>query len=284
MILFVFHRDDDEVRQSVRPKAMVESTPVRVAVLTDDERRALTQQARALPQGATAPTYLGERIQWAEGLHSCAWRDRAELVRVPLEEGALTEAELRAFGQQVSFARETHERYVQRSRQATVLTDDTAHAAGRLEPLRERIRVEQKTLLNAFDLRFANDARGKAMLARIRRGTGDEDLKTDTVELLGLCEHPSHKAWIASLPRGEAQAVKRLGALHGEFLQAQKSERTAGDDVKDLADLRNRAFAQVTATAKRVLTAGKYLSAGDPARRKDYRQYKPAVKKPRAKT
>ena len=218
-----------------------------------------------------APSYMDERIQWARMVARAAWSDREALVKIPLDGGPLTLNEVDSLGPLVEHLHVLHLRW--RDTRTTGSTAAAGSAAsGELDRQGAEQRELQKKLLAAFDLRFKNNADGRALLRDIRKGAGDADLLSDNVRLLRLCNAAEHRDWLASMPKGEAAAAARITKLHAEFAKLLHDNPYDPATLKDLLD---RAWTLFAGLCARVLDAGRYLVSDHPARKSDYAAFRP---------
>jgi len=160
---------------------------------------------------------------------------------------------------------------------ATEMSNDVLHGAQR---------DLQKQLLRAFDLRFANNPKGRALLTSIRRGRSVADCLEDTRSLRTLVQSDEHRAWFAALPRGESALFARLETLDAEQ-RSRLGRHTSEEDAEALAQRQNaRArlqamLAMLDALERRVVLAGRYAWHGEGGDKR-YRRF--ASTRPRKRT
>ena len=260
------------------PKSVKKGTTKAVTV---PARQAMVTAARALATKdiQRPPPYVATWLAWADALARLAAKDASALLLVPLNEGALTVAELERFAAGVGLARE----YVQVAgvlRLSTVATVTDAERA-----LLWSVRADQRRLDRALLLRFADDSAGRAFLRGLRQGdpTDPVDALDDTEKLLALADSDAHRAWLDALPKGEGAAVKRLhDALPG--LRATAARLAPATEPAEKRELFRRVLTLLVATAARVGRAGRYLTGDIPGRERAYAVFKrPKAKKARKK-
>jgi hypothetical protein len=159
----------------------------------------------------------------------------------------------------IEFLRLTESRFQAiRSRQQSAVSnfDRLAEEAGR----------HKETLLRAFDLRFQDDLDGQKRLSAIRAGSGDADLVQDVSDLIVLCDE--HAEYLASCPRGEAQAAARLSELSPELIEL-LAKKGMSEDAQRARRLRDAAYTLMIRTERRLRAAADYWYRGTD-RMKDY--------------
>ncbi len=249
------------------------------ALLDADSRQRFLDQGAALADADVlrSPSYLEGRIEWIKGVAATAWTDRDSLTKVPLDDGKLTVDEVRDLGACAEHLNVVYLRWCDARATGTTAMPGSATAT-RIATLMEQQRGLQKKFLAAFDLRFKNNPSGRALLSDIRKG---KSLLNKNVRILRLCNSEEHRAWLAELPKGEAEAAKKLATLHAELAELVGTDAYDPATLKDLLD---RAWTVCSKRLDRVLTAGRYLVNDNPARKSDYASYKmPKPHKPRAK-
>ncbi|TAK29480.1 MAG: hypothetical protein EPO40_10015 [Myxococcaceae bacterium] len=245
-------------------------------------REAVIAAAGALPAKdiQRPPPYAAAWLSWADNLARLSAKDAGALLLVPLLGGPLTVAELERFAAGVALAQE----YVQIAGVLRISAAGTETDAER--SLLWAVRADQRRLDRALLLRFADDSAGRAFLTGLRRGdpTDPVDALDDTEKLLALADSDAHREWLASLPKGEAAAVKRLhDALPG--LRAAVKRLTPSKDAAEKRELFRRVVTLLVASAARIGLAGRYLTGDVPGRERAYAAFKrPKAKKPRKKT
>jgi hypothetical protein len=244
-------------------------------------REAVIAAAGALPAKdiQRPPPYAAAWLAWADNLARLAAKDAGALLLVPLSEGALTVGELERFAAGVALAQE----YVMIAGVLRISAAGTETDAER--SLLWSVRADQRRLDRALLLRFADDSAGRAFLTGLRRGdpTDPVDALDDTEKLLALADSDAHREWLASLPKGEAAAVKRLhDALPG--LRAAVKRLTPSKDAAEKRELFRRVVTLLVASAARIGRAGRYLTGDVPGRERAYAAFKrPKAKRPRKK-
>lgn len=245
-------------------------------------RDAVIAAARALPakEVGRPPSNVAAWLEWADNLARLSAKDAGALLLVPLSEGALTVGELERFAAGVALARE----YVQIAgvlRISAAVTETDAERS-----LLWAVRADQRRLDRALLLRFADDSAGRAFLTGLRRGDPADpvDALDDTEKLLALADSDAHREWLASLPKGEAAAVKRLhDALPA--LRAAVKRLAPSKDAAEKRELFRRVVTLLVASAARIGRAGRYLTGDVPGRERAYAAFKrPKAKRPRKKT
>lgn len=226
------------------------------------------------------PPYVVAWLAWADGLARLSAKDAGPLLLVPLLGGPLTVAELERFAAGVALAQD----YVKVAgvlRIGAVATVTDAERA-----MLWAARGDQRRLDRALLLRFADDVAARAFLRGLRQGdpTDPVDALDDTEKLLALADTDAHRAWLASLPKGEGAAVKRLHeALPG--LRAAVKRLTPSKDAAEKRELFRRVVTLLVASAARIGLAGRYLTGDVAGRERAYAAFKrPKPKKPRKKT
>ncbi len=185
--------------------------------------------------------------------------------------GPLTLDEVDSLGPLVEHLHVLHLRWRDTRTTGSTATAGSA-ASGELDRQRAEQRELQRKLLAAFDLRFKNNADGRALLRDIRKGTGDADLLSDNVRLLRLSNAAEHRDWLASMPKGEAAAAARLTKLHAEFAKLLHDNPYDPATLKDLLD---RAWTLFATLSAREHDAGRYHVSDHPARKSDYAGFRP---------
>lgn len=264
-----------------------------VFVLDDARRRELDAKAQALSvaEVVRAPSYLDAQLLHASVLQTRATRDLPMLTKVPVDGSFVTADEVREAGYAIAYAREASAAHSAASSAAQakhgVKRAPSVEAAPSpetlsLAALRAEVKHHRGVILGALDLRFRGDPEGRKVLQRVRALNRDAKLVTGTTTLLGLCQSPKHKDWIASLPRGESRSVARLAAVAPVFAKRLAEPNASRVDLRALKARRDRAWTLVHRACERLRAAGSYLTRDDPARKNDYRAYKrPArTKKP----
>lgn len=248
---------------------------------SEASRGAVIAAANALPakEVGRPPSNVVAWLAWADNLARLSAKDAGALLLVPLSEGALTVGELERFAAGVALAQE----YVQ-------IAGVLRISAARTETDAERsllwaVRADQRRLDRALLLRFADDSAGRAFLTGLRRGdpTDPVDALDDTEKLLALADSDAHREWLASLPKGEAAAVKRLhDALPG--LRAAVKRLAPSKDAAEKRELFRRVVTLLVTSAARIGRAGRYLTGDVAGRERAYAAFKrPKAKKPRKK-
>lgn len=233
-------------------------------------RTPLATAMAALAEGdvGKVPPYTTQRLPHLEALARAATRDGADLCRVPLEDGALRPEDLALFAAAVEAA----------AREGAAVDADRA-ANGGLTPADAKflagVRADQKLVLRAFrHLRFKRRPAERKRLAAIERGADDDadDARRDSTALLALADHDDHRAWVASLPKGEGDAVARLRAAQ-DRLAALALAAGMPATVAARRDAHRRVWTLLIALDRRIREAGRYLYGGT-ARAKDYAAFK----------
>jgi len=251
-------------------------------VASDASRDALIAAANALSakEVGRPPSNVAAWLAWADNLARLSAKDAGALLLVPLLGGPLTVAELERFAAGVALAQE----YVQIAGVLRISAAGTETDAER--SLLWAVRADQRRLDRALLLRFADDSAGRAFLTGLRRGdpTDPVDALDDTEKLLALADSDAHREWLASLPKGEAAAVKRLhDALPG--LRAAVKRLTPSKDAAEKRELFRRVVTLLVASAARIALAGRYLTGDVPGRERAYAAFKrPKARRPRKKT
>jgi hypothetical protein len=236
--------------------------------------------ARALPEEIVrgTPAYPRAWIKWASGVAGTAARDAADLVKVPLDDGNLTPAEILEVGSLVEYVRATKSRL-----DAERATDGGADASE--GALLKSVREDQRKIIRAFrTLRFRGNKVGLALIRSLVRGEpGDpHDAVQDNTGLLSLCNSVDHEKWLATLPNGEGAAAQRLWDRHNDLVTLAASA-TAPAGAHAAREHAHRLWTLLRLRLDRILVAGRYLTAGSPSRRAEYRGFRrPSVAKPRA--
>ncbi len=240
-------------------------------------RERLDQELQTLPLGEVAkiPARALRRLDHLGKLAAAATRDASMLGRVPLADGALQPWELEVFPLAVEATSKAG---------AEVGAD---RLSGRELPhddkrLLARVRDDQRLLISAFRrLRFRGRSSDLKRLRAIEAGDpGDVvDARNDSTALLALAEHDDHRAWIASLPLGEAEAVARLKAAQPRLEALAKAAQDDAGMMARREELR-RLWTILQRIERRVRAAGVYLFHGK-AERADYSAYKPPARRKR---
>lgn len=262
---------------------------VPIALIEPDVRARFTAEFRALAsdQVAARPAHFDAHVTWATALATTASRDAAQLVTVPLAEGALTADEIADLAPRVAYVHELLQQWNDARATGSVDLGETAPAAVAPDSpaaLRASMRGVIKGLLRAFDVRFERNPAGRKLLHGIRtelRVTSDAGLLSATVRTLRLCRSTAHRDFIVSLPKGEARDVERLATMHAALVRSMNEAPDTG--VDDLSVTLSRAWSVVARSLARVCSAGRYLYADDPARKGSYAAWRrptPRKKKP----
>ncbi|MBK6531275.1 MAG: hypothetical protein IPF99_17185 [Deltaproteobacteria bacterium] len=244
-------------------------------------REAVIAAAGALPAKdiQRPPPYAAAWLAWADNLARLAAKDAGALLLVPLSEGALTVGELERFAAGVALAQE----YVMIAGVLRISAAGTETDAER--SLLWSVRADQRRLDRALLLRFADDSAGRAFLTGLRRGdpTDPVDALDDTEKLLALADSDAHREWLASLPKGEAAAVKRLhDALPA--LRAAVKRLAPSKEAAEKRELFRRVLTLLVTSAARIGRAGRYLTGDVPGRERAYAAFKrPKAKRARKK-
>jgi hypothetical protein len=245
-------------------------------------RESVIAAAGALPakEIQRPPPYVAAWLAWADNLARLAAKDAGALLLVPLSEGSLTVGELERFAAGVALAQE----YVQIAGVLRISAAGTETDAER--SLLWAVRADQRRLDRALLLRFADDSAGRAFLRGLRQGDPADpvDALDDTEKLLALADSDAHREWLASLPKGEADAVKRLhDALPG--LRAAVKRLAPSREAAEKRELFRRVVSLLSTSAARIGRAGRYLTGDVAGRERAYAAFKrPKAKKPRKKT
>jgi hypothetical protein len=244
-------------------------------------RDAVIAEAGALPAKSVRrpPPHVAAWLAWADNRARLAAKDAGPLLLVPLSEGALTAGELERFAAGVALARE----YVK-------IAGVLRISAARTETDAERallwaVRADQRSIDRALQLRFADDSPGRAFLRGLRRGdpTDPVDALSDTEQLLALADSDAHREWLASLPKGEAAALKRLhDALPA--LRAAVARLAPSQEAAARRELFRRVVTLLMTSATRIGRAGRYLTGDVAGRERAYAPFKrPKPKRARKK-
>lgn len=227
--------------------------------------------ARALPEEAVrnTPTYPRAWLAWAAGVASAAARQSAALVKVPLEDGALTSEEILELAQLVEYVRAAKGRL-----------DADRTTANDVDPselaLLLSIRADQQKIIRAFrTLRFRRNKVGLALISSLVRGStrDPQDAVQDNTGLLSLCNSVDHEKWLATLPNGEGEAAARLWDRHNDLvtLAARWSSPTGAHEAREHVQ---RLWTTLRLRLERALIAGRYHNAGDREARDEYRGFR----------
>jgi hypothetical protein len=223
--------------------------------LTPEREAELTAEAIGLGDDlAYFPGKLARRVVWSSRIQLAAERDAGDLVQTPFpeDEGALTEAEIRAMRDKIEFLRVAQSRWrgVQTTQQrATASFEKNAAEAG----------AHKQALLRFFDLRFRSNPEGQKRLSDIRAGSGDADLVQDISDLLVLCEQ--NKVAVARAPRGEARSAARLSEL-SPLLSRLLADKALSLEAQRSRKLRDAAYTLVLNAERRLRAAAEYWYGG----------------------
>lgn len=262
---------------AISKKSSARSSQPSAAPVPSSAAASFDSAARALPEEIVraTPAYPRAWLQWAAGIAATAARDAATLVKVPLDGGALSSAEILELAPLVEYVRATKGRLdAERAAPSGIDASESALLAS--------VRADQRKIIRAFrTLRFRRNKVGLALIRSLVRGAPDDpqDAVQDSTGLLSLCNSSDHEAWLASLPNGEGAAAQRLWDRHNDIVAlAARSTLPAG--AHDLRELTHRLWSLLRLRLERVLIAGRYLTAGTPSRRAEYRGFRrPAAKK-----
>jgi hypothetical protein len=234
--------------------------------------------ARALPEEIvrSTPAYPRAWLTWASGIAGTAARDSAELVRVPLDDGNLTSAEILELAPLIEYVRAAKTR----------LDADRATGDGDASAFLATVRADQRKIIRAFrTLRFRRNKVGLALIRSLVRGAPNDpqDAVQDNTGLLSLCNSSDHEKWLVSLPNGEGAAAQRLWDRHNDLVTL-AANATVPTGAHAARELTHRLWSLLRLRLDRVLVAGRYLTAGSKSRRAAYRGFRrPAVAAPRKK-
>lgn len=235
-------------------------------ILTEARVREMSDEIDALgEQVITSRGRLHQRIQWSTRIRIAAERDAAELVLAPFfTEPAVTKDEILRMRDQIELLRAAESRF-QQSRA------ERKDSSVEFRELAAEAAEHKEKLLRAFDLRFRDDPVGQKVIADIRVGEGDADLVQDVSDIVILCQ--DHGEYLASCPRGEAAAAKRLSEMSPRLahLLGAKTLAVAGRPARRMRD---GAYTLVMNTERRIRAAAQYWYDGT-EKMKEYLAYSP---------
>jgi hypothetical protein len=258
-------------------------TPKAASKSADPHRAKLDELAASLAPGAVskAPTHAKKRAEHLIDVAAAAASDAEMLLKVPLDDGRLEAWELAVFPLAARVVKELGDS-VGADRLKAGVTLAPADAL-----LLATARTDQKLLLSAFRrLRFKGDTAKLDELRRIEAGDPADviDARDDSSALIALADHDTHRAWVATLPLGEADAVVRLKAAQPR-LEALAKAAQGDKAAAALRESYRRIWTVLVRIDRRVRTAADYLFHGK-ARMAEYRAFKAparAKKKPATK-
>ncbi len=208
------------------------------------------------------PRKPDEYLAWVERTQGRAWTDQHLLARVPLEDGAVTRAEINAFGERIEWVRQ-------------VLADDRAEAPDETpvallttEQLAERIDKHQQVVHNGLMLVLAKDPESRATLSESGRKRSKASRSARTSLLLSYAAKPAIERVLRALPCGEGASVDALETLHPEWSARLKNDSNERSNRE--VSFVERAFATLLPTLQRVLLAGRYLERSMPGHEGTY--------------
>ncbi len=208
------------------------------------------------------PRKPDEYLAWVERTQGRAWTDQHLLARVPLEDGAVTRAEINAFGERIEWVRQ-------------VLSDDRAEAPDETpvallttEQLAERIDKHQQVVHNGLMLVLAKDPESRATLSESGRKRSKASRSARTSLLLSYAAKPAIERVLRALPCGEGASVDALETLHPEWSARLKNDSNERSNRE--VSFVERAFATLQPTLQRVLLAGRYLERSMPGHEGTY--------------
>lgn len=251
------------------------STPSTTSVSSPAAAR-FDAAARALAEEAirNPPALPRAWLAWAGRIAAVAARDAATLVKVPLDGGALTSAEILELGPLVEYVRAATARLGVEPAVSTGL--DASESA-----LLASIREDQRKIIRAFrTLRFRRNNVGLTLLHSLVRGAPNDpqDAVQDNTGLLSLCNSSDHERWLSSLPNGEGAAAQRLWDRHNDLV-ALAANANIPTEAHEARELTHRLWTLLRLRLERVLIAGRYLTAGSKALRGDYRGFRRLARK-----
>lgn len=247
----------------------------------DPHRARLDKAMEALAPGEVvkAPSHAKARAEHVAAIAAAATADAAKLLTVPLEGGAIERWELDVFPVAAAYAKDLGDA-VSADRLDTGATLSTADAK-----LLGAVREDQAKLLSAFRrLRFKGDRAKLRELRAIEVGDHDDviDAYGDSTALLALANHDNHKAWVATLPLGEAEAVARLSAAQARLGALAKAAKLPQGATARREALK-RVWTVITRVERKVRDAADYLFHKQ-SRREAYVAFvAPKTRKPRKK-
>jgi len=257
-------------------KTKTRSTPRSPSPAASAATAAFDAAARALPEEVVRNTPASPRawLAWASGIAATAARDAGSLVKVPLDDGALTSEEILALASLIEYVRAARQ-HLDAERASDPGLDASEGA------LLASVRADQRKIIRAFrTLRFRRNKVGLSLLRSLVRGAPNDaqDAVQDNTGLLSLCNSSDHEKWLVSLPNGEGDAAQRLWDRHNNLVTlAAKAVVPSG--AHEARQLTHRLWTLLRLRLERVLIAGRYLTSGSKVRRAEYRGFRrPAAK------
>ncbi len=223
----------------------------------DPHRARLDKAMEALAPGEVvkAPSHAKARAEHVETIAAAATADAAKLLSVPLEGGAIEPWELDVFPVAAAYAKDLGD---------AVSADRLAAGAplsAKDTKLLGEVRTDQAKLLSAFRrLRFKSDRTKLRELRAIEVGDHDDviDAYGDSTALLALANHENHKAWVATLPLGESEAVARLSAAQARLGALAKAAKLP-QGAAARREAQKRVWTVITRIERKVRDAADYL-------------------------
>lgn len=233
--------------------------------LTDAHVAKISEQIQTLGEEETlaSPGRLHHRVRWATRIRIAAERDADELIQAPFfGEPPLTKEEIAEMRDRIEMVRAAESRFQQARAERKVSSAEfdvlSAEAAG-----------HKDLLLRTFDLRFRNDPQGQKVLVKIREGEGDADLVQDVSDIVTLCQ--DHEEYLASCPRGEGAAAKRLAEISPRLTHL-LGAKTLEVGSRPARKVRDGAYTLMVNTERRIRAAAEYWYGGT-EKMKEYAPY-----------
>lgn len=242
--------------------------------LTRNQRAECIAKALTIAPGKVrqTPAYVRQRVLWMGQTLALARSDQDRVVKVVIDDAAITREEMNEARALVEHLRLSHEEF-KRAKASQSGSGEAADSVGlTLDAMRAEIRTHQRTLLSALKLRYRSDPSALAPAREAVAQENDAGLLAAEEQLVALCEAPQNVAWLADAPKGEGETYTRMTALC-EALRQRVHDPSTRAARRALKDARDRAWTLASATVERIRLAGRYLVQDDPARRRDYLQF-----------